>query len=37
MLTLNDLEKLELNKYTSIKLIISEGKYKNKAFAYIPI
>jgi len=37
MLILNDLEKQDLNKQTNIKLVISEGKYKNKAFSYIPI
>ena len=37
MLIFNDLEKHDLRKYTNIKITISEGKYKNKVFAYIPI
>lgn len=37
MLALNDIEKQDLNRYTNIKLTVSEGKYKNKAIAYIPI
>ena len=36
-MTLTDLEKADLSKYINIKLTISEGKYKNRAFAYIPI
>jgi hypothetical protein len=37
LLTLNDLEKQDLGRYTSIKITISEGRYKGKVFAYIPI
>ena len=37
VLALNDLEKHDLSRYTNIKITISEGKYKSKVFAYIPI
>ena len=36
-LMLNDLEKVDLTKYSNIKITISEGKYKSKVFGYIPI
>ena len=36
-LILNDMEKVDLIKYTNIKITVSEGKYKNKVFAYVPI
>ena len=34
---MNDLESLDLSLYSNIKITISEGKYKNKVFGYIPI
>jgi hypothetical protein len=37
VLTIGDLEKKDLSKYTNIKITISEGKYKNKVFGFIPI
>jgi hypothetical protein len=36
ILTINELEKQDLNKYTNIKITVSEGKY-SKIHGFIPI
>ena len=37
LVELNDLDNVDLSKYSNIKITISEGKYKEKVFGYIPI